>query len=79
VVRVAVVAEDVERCCVHASLMAPHQAAEGVAVAPACENEIEISIEVIRLVSHSRELYATRIGRSVGTPHWVMRRSQSMT
>jgi hypothetical protein len=65
VVRVAVVAEDVERCRVHASLMAPHQAAEGVAVAPACE------IEVICLVSHPRGLYATRIGRSPRPSRWV--------
>jgi len=65
--------------------MAPHQAAEGVAVAPACENEVEIevsievSIEVIRLVSYPRELYATLIGRSPGTPHWVIWRSHPMT
>jgi hypothetical protein len=39
-----------QRCSVHASLMAPHQAAEAVAVAPSC------SVEVIILVGHPRAL-----------------------
>jgi hypothetical protein len=52
VIGVAVVAEDMERCCVHASLVAPDQPAEGVAVAPACA----VELEVILLVGHPRAL-----------------------
>jgi len=51
VVGIAVIAEDMERCCVHASLMAPDEPAEGVSVSSSCAVEVALV-----LVGHHRAL-----------------------